>query len=122
MTDAARGAPPVSRLAGLRTLWPFVQRHRGLFASWLIALGAHRGERAVHRSGVGEGVTHAQHGGRRALDLVGEAQAFGRTAAVGTNQATGAELDAAVPARDHHDHAVDALAVDRREDRPPRSA
>ena len=39
MTDAARGAPPVSRLAGLRTLWPFVQRHRGLFASWLIALG-----------------------------------------------------------------------------------
>ncbi|HZX80991.1 MAG TPA: ABC transporter transmembrane domain-containing protein [Lysobacter sp.] len=39
MTDAAGGAPPVSRLAGLRALWPFVRRHRGLFASWLVALG-----------------------------------------------------------------------------------
>ncbi|AXK72289.1 ATP-binding cassette domain-containing protein [Lysobacter sp. TY2-98] len=39
MPDAADGASPASRLAGLRTLWPFVQRHRGLFASWLVALG-----------------------------------------------------------------------------------
>jgi ATP-binding cassette subfamily B protein len=40
MTDATpTGTPPASRLAGLRALWPFVQRHRGLFASWLVALG-----------------------------------------------------------------------------------
>ena len=39
MPDAPAGAAPTSRLAGLRTLWPFVQRHRPLFASWLVALG-----------------------------------------------------------------------------------
>ncbi|WP_133498393.1 ABC transporter transmembrane domain-containing protein [Cognatilysobacter terrigena] len=39
MPDAADGASPASRLKGLRALWPFVQRHRGLLASWLVALG-----------------------------------------------------------------------------------
>ncbi|TZF88192.1 ABC transporter transmembrane domain-containing protein [Cognatilysobacter lacus] len=39
MTDALpAGAAPVARIAGLRALWPFVARHRGLFASWLVAL------------------------------------------------------------------------------------
>ncbi len=26
------------RLGSLRTLWPFVRRHRGLFFAWLLAL------------------------------------------------------------------------------------
>ncbi|MGY4515646.1 ABC transporter transmembrane domain-containing protein [Lysobacter sp. HA18] len=39
MPDAPAGAAPVSRFAGLRALWPFVQRHRPLFVSWLVALG-----------------------------------------------------------------------------------
>ncbi|GAB2513869.1 ABC transporter transmembrane domain-containing protein [Lysobacter humi (ex Lee et al. 2017)] len=33
-------AAPAARLRGLRVLWPFVQRHRALFAAWLLALGA----------------------------------------------------------------------------------
>ncbi|HEY4581696.1 MAG TPA: ABC transporter transmembrane domain-containing protein [Lysobacter sp.] len=43
MTDAVRGATPVSRLAGLRALWPFVRRHRGLLVAWLLALGVSSG-------------------------------------------------------------------------------
>ncbi|GAB1595513.1 ABC transporter transmembrane domain-containing protein [Lysobacter claricitrinus] len=39
MPDAPAGASPASRLAGLRMLWPFVQRHRPLLVSWLVALG-----------------------------------------------------------------------------------
>ena len=50
------------------------------------------------------------------------AQALGCRAAIGADQAAGAELDAAVPARDHHADLVVALAVDRREDRAPRGA
>ncbi|WMJ68844.1 ABC transporter transmembrane domain-containing protein [Stenotrophomonas sp. 24(2023)] len=39
MTDKdASPAPPLRRLGSLRTLWPFVRRHRGLFVAWLIAL------------------------------------------------------------------------------------
>ena len=39
MTDASpAGTAPASRLASLRALWPFVQRHRGLFTGWLLAL------------------------------------------------------------------------------------
>ncbi|WP_425529822.1 ABC transporter transmembrane domain-containing protein, partial [Xanthomonas campestris] len=29
---------PLRKLGNLRTLWPFVQRQRGLFAAWLVAL------------------------------------------------------------------------------------
>ncbi|GAB6197345.1 ABC transporter transmembrane domain-containing protein [Lysobacter xanthus] len=40
MTDApAPGGAPAARLAGLRALWPFVRRHRGLFVAWMVALG-----------------------------------------------------------------------------------
>jgi ATP-binding cassette subfamily B protein len=34
VTDASRKAP----IGSLRALWPFVRRHRGLFAGWLLAL------------------------------------------------------------------------------------
>ncbi|WP_430997454.1 ABC transporter transmembrane domain-containing protein, partial [Klebsiella pneumoniae] len=30
--------PPLRRLGSLRTLWPFVRRHSGLFTAWLLAL------------------------------------------------------------------------------------
>ena len=50
------------------------------------------------------------------------AQAFRRGAAVGAHQAAGTELHPAVPARDHDHDAIEALAVDRREDRPARGA
>lgn len=36
---ATPAATPVSRLKGLRALWPFIRRHRGLFVAWLLALG-----------------------------------------------------------------------------------
>ncbi|TBR12614.1 MAG: ATP-binding cassette domain-containing protein [Lysobacter sp.] len=36
----APGASPAARLGSLRTLWPFVRRHRGLLTAWLIALAA----------------------------------------------------------------------------------
>ena len=35
---ADAGKPPRAKLAVLRALWPFIQRHRGLFVAWLIAL------------------------------------------------------------------------------------
>ncbi|WP_254214370.1 ABC transporter transmembrane domain-containing protein, partial [Xanthomonas fragariae] len=35
---AAASHNPLRKLGSLRTLWPFVQRQRGLFAAWLIAL------------------------------------------------------------------------------------
>lgn len=31
---------PAARIGTLRTLWPFVMRHRGLFVAWLVALAA----------------------------------------------------------------------------------
>src|SRR5689334_6783752 len=31
-------APALRRLGSLGTLWPFVRRHGGLFAAWLVAL------------------------------------------------------------------------------------
>src|SRR5690606_31142177 len=31
-------SPPLRRLGSLRTLWPFVRRHGGLFTAWLVAL------------------------------------------------------------------------------------
>ncbi|GAB3096542.1 ABC transporter transmembrane domain-containing protein [Lysobacter terrae] len=34
MTEST-GKPPIG---GLRTLWPFIRRHRGLFVAWLVAL------------------------------------------------------------------------------------
>ena len=36
--DATASTPPLRRLGSLRTLWPFVRRHRGLFSAWLVAL------------------------------------------------------------------------------------
>ena len=37
--DAAPASPPAKAPIGsLRTLWPFVRRHRGLFSAWLVAL------------------------------------------------------------------------------------
>jgi len=36
--DAPASAPPLRRLGSLRTLWPFVRRHSGLFTAWLLAL------------------------------------------------------------------------------------
>nr|MBC9091129.1 ATP-binding cassette domain-containing protein [Stenotrophomonas maltophilia] len=36
--DAAASPPPLRRLGSLRTLWPFVRRHSGLFTAWLLAL------------------------------------------------------------------------------------
>ena len=41
MTDkdgAPASPPPLRRLDSLRTLWPFVRRHSGLFTAWLMAL------------------------------------------------------------------------------------
>ncbi|HDS1577579.1 TPA: ATP-binding cassette domain-containing protein [Stenotrophomonas maltophilia] len=41
MTDkdgAPASPPPLRRLGSLRTLWPFVRRHSGLFTAWLMAL------------------------------------------------------------------------------------
>ncbi|TKA14850.1 ABC transporter transmembrane domain-containing protein [Xanthomonas euvesicatoria] len=39
MTEPAAARPnPLRKLGSLRTLWPFVQRQRGLFAAWLVAL------------------------------------------------------------------------------------
>ncbi|MHB8912479.1 MAG: ABC transporter transmembrane domain-containing protein, partial [Lysobacter sp.] len=40
--DAAKtSTPPLKAPIGsLRTLWPFVRKHRGLFVAWLVALGA----------------------------------------------------------------------------------
>src|SRR5690606_29408113 len=35
---APPGAPTKPPLGSLRALWPFVRRHRGLFAGWLLAL------------------------------------------------------------------------------------
>ncbi len=35
---AAPGPAPLGRLGSLRTLWPFIRRHRGLFSAWLAAL------------------------------------------------------------------------------------
>ena len=41
MNDAtAPSAPAKAPIGRLRTLWPFVQRHRGLFVAWLLALAA----------------------------------------------------------------------------------
>ena len=41
MNDAtASSAPAKAPIARLRTLWPFVQRHRALFVAWLLALAA----------------------------------------------------------------------------------
>src|SRR5688572_10359633 len=46
MTDSNADAAPVKALSAsrkigsLRTLWPFVRKHRGLFFAWLIALTA----------------------------------------------------------------------------------
>ncbi|BDU17209.1 ABC transporter transmembrane domain-containing protein [Lysobacter auxotrophicus] len=37
MTDASSAKAPIG---SLRTLWPFVRRHRALFAAWLVALAA----------------------------------------------------------------------------------
>lgn len=34
----ASSAPPLRQLGSLRTLWPFVRRHGGLFTAWLLAL------------------------------------------------------------------------------------
>ncbi|GAB3346184.1 ABC transporter transmembrane domain-containing protein [Marilutibacter aestuarii] len=36
----ADGPPPKAPVGQLRTLWPFVRRHRGLFIAWLLALAA----------------------------------------------------------------------------------
>ncbi|HEL2980488.1 TPA: ATP-binding cassette domain-containing protein [Stenotrophomonas maltophilia] len=36
--DAPASTPPLRRLGSLRTLWPFVRRHSGLFIAWLLAL------------------------------------------------------------------------------------
>lgn len=36
--DASASTPPLRRLGSLRTLWPFVRRHSGLFTAWLLAL------------------------------------------------------------------------------------
>lgn len=36
--DAPASTPPLRRLGSLRTLWPFVRRHGGLFTAWLLAL------------------------------------------------------------------------------------
>jgi len=36
--DAPASTPPLRRLGSLRTLWPFVRRHMGLFVAWLAAL------------------------------------------------------------------------------------
>src|SRR5690606_36077237 len=43
--DGAQGNPPdapapKAPIGSLRTLWPFLMRHKGLFAAWLLALVA----------------------------------------------------------------------------------
>jgi hypothetical protein len=49
--------------------------------------------------------------------LRGAAQTFGCAAAIGAHQAARAELDSAEPARDDNDDLIQALAVDRLQDR-----
>ena len=39
-SEKASSTPPKAPIGSLRTLWPFVSKHRGLFVAWLIALGA----------------------------------------------------------------------------------
>ncbi len=37
-SDTTAASPPKAPIGSLRTLWPFVQKHRGLFTGWLVAL------------------------------------------------------------------------------------
>ncbi len=39
-SEKTPATPSKAPIGSLRTLWPFVRRHRGLFVAWLIALGA----------------------------------------------------------------------------------
>ena len=74
---------------------------------------------SVHAAQVVEvaGKPHFAHHHQR--PAFGYAQAFGGGTAIGTHQPTCAQLDAAVPARDHGDHLVITLAHDGCQDRPP---
>ncbi|MCR6662430.1 MAG: ABC transporter transmembrane domain-containing protein [Luteimonas sp.] len=38
--DSTSPPEPKARIGSLRTLWPFVMRHKGLFVAWLLALAA----------------------------------------------------------------------------------
>src|SRR5690606_26983348 len=79
-------------------------------------------ERRVHCAGVFEGVRQPQVDVLDERAARGRAQAFGGAASVGAHEASGAQLDPPVPAGDHHHHLVQALAIDGRQDRPPRGA
>src|SRR5690606_10630292 len=81
-----------------------------------------RRQRRMHRAGVAEPGPDCRFPRRRQWPPRRGAQAFRGGTAVGAYQSAGAQLDPAVPARDHDHHLVQALAVDRREDRASRSA
>ena len=67
----------------------------------------------MHGAEIGERAGDVEFGQRDQRSAPDAAQAFRRCAAVGADQAAGAELDAAVPARDHQHHRIETLAVER---------
>ena len=78
---------------------------------------AEGGQGGVQGAEVLKASQQLQPGQRHQRQARGGAQALGGGATVGAYQATGAEFDAAEPARHHHHHPVEALPVDCRRDR-----
>src|SRR5690606_27107709 len=79
-------------------------------------------EEVVQQGDFGEWHVHRHGRGLYQRLARRQAQALGRGAAVGAHQPAGAELDPAVPARDHHHYAVEALAGGGGQDRASRGA
>ncbi len=91
----------------------FVERFGEFLARYRQAGGSARSWRARNRSsGAPRRVTSNSR--RSAVRRHSAADA-----AVGPGQAACAKVDSPVPAGDHHHHAIEALVVDRCEDRPP---
>lgn len=72
----------------------------------------------VHHAKIIEPAVQFKRTQRHQWTTSGHAQAFRCRPAVGAHQSTRAELDAAVPTRDHHHHAVVTLTIDSRKNRP----
>src|SRR3954464_5507220 len=89
---------------------------------FLFDRGVHVGDARRDERKLGEVAAERQpaHGDDR--NARSEAQAFRRRAAIRSGKAARAELDTAIPARDHDSHAIAALAVDRLQHRPARGA
>ena len=73
MTDDATSAPAPAkpRIASLRTLWPLVRLHRGLFAGWLLALACSSAATLALPKAVGTMIDEGFRAGTtRAIDQV----------------------------------------------------